>query len=57
MHSAHIQARLLIGGKRHGDKGFFVEPTIFADVKDPMRIAQEEVTEESWDTYKEHKKT
>lgn len=36
-------AKLLCGGKRHGDKGFFVEPTIFADVKDPMRIAQEEV--------------
>jgi len=25
-------ARLLTGGKRHGTKGFFVEPTVFADV-------------------------
>jgi len=36
-------AKLLTGGKRHGDKGYFVEPTIFCDVKDPMRIAQEEI--------------
>jgi acyl-CoA reductase-like NAD-dependent aldehyde dehydrogenase len=26
-------ARLVTGGKRVGTKGFFVEPTIFADVK------------------------
>lgn len=25
-------ARLLTGGKRHGTKGYFVQPTIFADV-------------------------
>ncbi len=37
-------AKLVCGGSRHGDKGFFVEPTVFADVKDPMRIAQEEVS-------------
>lgn len=37
-------AKLLTGGKRHGDKGYFIEPTIFCDVKDPMRIAQEEVS-------------
>lgn len=36
-------ARLLTGGKRHGDKGFFVEPTVFADVKDDMKIAREEI--------------
>jgi len=34
---------LLAGGKRFGDKGFFVEPTVFADVKDEMKIAQEEI--------------
>lgn len=27
-------ARLLLGGNRQGEKGFFVEPTIFADVQD-----------------------
>jgi len=36
-------ARLLTGGKRHGTKGFFVEPTIFADVQDNMSIAKEEI--------------
>lgn len=28
------------GGKRIGDKGYFIEPTVFADVKDDMKIAQ-----------------
>lgn len=36
-------AELLLGGGRHGDKGFFVEPTVFAGVQDDMVIAQEEV--------------
>jgi len=26
-----------------GDKGYFVQPTVFADVKDDMKIAKEEV--------------
>lgn len=36
-------AKLLAGGKRFGDKGYYIEPTVFADVKDNMRIAKEEV--------------
>ena len=40
-------ARLIFGGKRlkgaQYDRGFFVEPTIFTDVKRNMRIAQEEI--------------
>ena len=36
-------AKLLCGGKRIGDKGYFIEPTVFADVKCSMRIAREEV--------------
>lgn len=36
-------AKLLTGGKRHGNKGFFVEPTVFADVQDNMTIAREEI--------------
>lgn len=36
-------ANLLTGGKRHGSKGYFVEPTVFADVKDEMKIAREEI--------------
>lgn len=36
-------ARVIIGGKRHGSKGYFVEPTIFADVKEEMTIVKEEI--------------
>ena len=36
-------ARLQCGGERHGDKGYFVKPTVFSDVTDEMRIAREEV--------------
>ena len=36
-------AKLLTGGGRVGEKGFFIEPTVFADVKDDMKIAQEEI--------------
>jgi acyl-CoA reductase-like NAD-dependent aldehyde dehydrogenase len=36
-------AKLMTGGKRHGDQGFFVQPTVFADVKDDMRICKEGV--------------
>ena len=36
-------ARVVTGGERLGDKGYFVRPTVFADVKDDMKIAQEEI--------------
>jgi len=36
-------AKLLTGGGRKGEKGFFIEPTVFADVQDEMKIAQEEI--------------
>merc|ERR1711971_1085680 len=36
-------AKLLTGGSRHGDKGFFVQPTVFADVQDDMKICREEI--------------
>ena len=38
-------ARLVCGGGRpdHLPKGWFVEPTIFADVDNSMTIAQEEI--------------
>lgn len=47
--SAYIQkgidegATVATGGKRIGKKGFFIEPTIFTDVKDDMTIVQEEI--------------
>ena len=36
-------AKLATGGNRHGDKGYYIEPTVFTDVQDGMRIAKEEV--------------
>jgi betaine-aldehyde dehydrogenase len=40
-------ARLALGGRRSVDprlsSGYFVEPTVFADVEDSMRIAREEI--------------
>ena len=36
-------AQLLTGGKRVGDRGYFIEPTVFADVQDAMKIAREEI--------------
>jgi aldehyde dehydrogenase (NAD+) len=36
-------AKLLCGGDRVGDKGYFVAPTVFGDVQDDMKIAQEEI--------------
>lgn len=36
-------AKLALGGERWGDKGFYIKPTIFTDVKDDMKIAREEI--------------
>ena len=36
-------ARLVTGGGRARDIGYFVQPTVFADVRNEMRIAQEEI--------------
>ncbi|WVZ81608.1 hypothetical protein U9M48_028963 [Paspalum notatum var. saurae] len=36
-------ATLVTGGDRLGDKGFYVQPTIFSDVQDGMKIAKEEI--------------
>ncbi|XP_045216861.2 aldehyde dehydrogenase, mitochondrial-like [Mercenaria mercenaria] len=36
-------ATLMAGGKRAGDKGYFIEPTVFKDVSDNMTIAREEI--------------
>jgi aldehyde dehydrogenase (NAD+) len=33
----------LTGGERHGDRGYFVKPTLFAGVNDEMKIAQDEI--------------
>ncbi|KAL1889537.1 aldehyde dehydrogenase (NAD(P)(+)) ald5 [Ceratocystis pirilliformis] len=36
-------ATLVTGGARHGDTGYFIKPTIFADVKPDMKIMREEI--------------
>src|SRR5580658_1760261 len=36
-------AKLVCGGERVGDRGYFVQPTVFADVQDNMKIAEEEI--------------
>ena len=36
-------ATLACGGERVGDRGFFIQPTVFSDVQDEMKIAREEI--------------
>lgn len=36
-------AKLEAGGGVHGNEGYFVQPTVFSNVTDTMRIAREEV--------------
>lgn len=36
-------ARLTTGGSRHGDVGYYIQPTVFADVTDDMKICREEI--------------
>ncbi|KAH6971482.1 aldehyde dehydrogenase domain-containing protein [Ilyonectria sp. MPI-CAGE-AT-0026] len=36
-------ATVVTGGSRLGDKGYFIQPTIFSDVRPDMKIMQEEI--------------
>jgi acyl-CoA reductase-like NAD-dependent aldehyde dehydrogenase len=36
-------ADLVLGGRRHGEVGYFHQPTVFTSVRNDMRIAQEEI--------------
>jgi len=36
-------ATIEVGGERHGDKGYFIQPTIFSNVTSDMKIMQEEI--------------
>ncbi|XP_059046455.1 aldehyde dehydrogenase X, mitochondrial-like [Achroia grisella] len=36
-------ARCVVGGSRIGQVGYYIQPTVFADVKDDMKIAREEI--------------
>ncbi len=37
------EAKLILGGKKAREDGFYIEPTIFVDVPENARIAQEEI--------------
>lgn len=36
-------ATVHIGGERHGNEGYFIQPTVFSDTTPDMRIVQEEI--------------
>jgi len=36
-------AKVECGGARHGDKGYFIQPTVFSNVTDDMKICKEEI--------------
>ena len=36
-------ANAIAGGKRHGTEGYFVEPTVFVNTNNDMKIVQEEI--------------
>ncbi|KAI0994332.1 Aldehyde dehydrogenase [Podosphaera aphanis] len=36
-------ATVVTGGERHGDKGYFIKPTVFSNVTEEMKIMQEEI--------------
>ncbi|KAF2089010.1 aldehyde dehydrogenase, allergen Cla h 10 [Saccharata proteae CBS 121410] len=42
-HGKSAGATIETGGKRKGDKGYFIEPTIFSNVTEDMKIMQEEI--------------
>ncbi len=36
-------AKAIAGGERHGDKGYFVKPTVLVDTNDNMKVVKEEI--------------
>ncbi len=36
-------AKAVTGGKRHGDRGYFVKPTVLVNTNDTMKVVQEEI--------------
>ncbi len=36
-------ARVAAGGKRHGDRGYFVQPTVLTNTKPDMKVVREEI--------------
>ncbi|KAE8357041.1 aldehyde dehydrogenase domain-containing protein [Aspergillus coremiiformis] len=42
-HGKNEGATVAVGGERHGTEGYFIQPTVFTDVHQDMKIAQEEI--------------
>jgi phenylacetaldehyde dehydrogenase len=36
-------AKAIVGGKRHGQQGYFVEPTVLVNTRDDMKVMREEI--------------
>jgi aldehyde dehydrogenase (NAD+) len=36
-------AKVVLGGERHGNEGYFIQPTVFTEVNEKMKIMQEEI--------------
>jgi phenylacetaldehyde dehydrogenase len=36
-------AKAVVGGERHGDKGYFVKPTVLVNTSDNMKVVREEI--------------
>jgi len=36
-------AKAVVGGGRHGDKGYFVKPTVLVNTSEKMKVVQEEI--------------
>lgn len=36
-------AKAVVGGKRHGQEGYFVEPTVLVNTRDDMKVMREEI--------------
>jgi phenylacetaldehyde dehydrogenase len=36
-------AKAVVGGSRHGDKGYFVKPTVLVNTNDKMKVVREEI--------------
>ncbi|KAL4973301.1 aldehyde dehydrogenase [Aspergillus desertorum] len=42
-HGKQAGATVAVGGDRHGQEGYFIQPTVFTDVTSDMKIAKEEI--------------
>lgn len=42
-HGKNEGAHIEVGGERHGDLGYFIKPTLFSNVRNDMKIMQEEI--------------